>query len=226
MTAPDPYLASPADTVVDPAALREQFMAEGLDRDALAADPVDQFQRWYQQAIDARLPEPNALSLATVDPDGQPSLRTVLLKLYDADGFVFFTNYESRKARQMDHNDRVALLFPWVALARQVKILGRAARIPTAESLKYFATRPRGSRIGAWSSPQSQVISSRSLLEEKVAEIKRRFGDGEVPLPHFWGGYRVVPSSIEFWQGRESRLHDRFRYTREQDAWRIERLAP
>lgn len=226
MTAPDPYLASPADTVVDPAALREQFMAEGLDHDALAADPVDQFQRWYQQAIDARLPEPNALSLATVDPDGQPSLRTVLLKLYDADGFVFFTNYESRKARQMDHNGRVALLFPWVALARQVKILGRAARIPTAESLKYFATRPRGSRIGAWSSPQSQVISSRSLLEEKVAEMKRRFGDGEVPLPHFWGGYRVVPSSIEFWQGRESRLHDRFRYTREQDAWRIERLAP
>ncbi|NBC12601.1 MAG: pyridoxamine 5'-phosphate oxidase [Gammaproteobacteria bacterium] len=226
MTAPDPYLASPADTVVDPAALREHLMAEGLDRDALAADPVDQFQRWYQQAIDARLPEPNALSLATVDPDGQPSLRTVLLKLYDADGFVFFTNYESRKARQMDHNDRVALLFPWVALARQVKILGRAARIPTAESLKYFTTRPRGSRIGAWSSPQSQVISSRSLLEEKVAEMKRRFGDGEVPLPHFWGGYRVVPSSIEFWQGRESRLHDRFRYTREPDGWRIERLAP
>ncbi|WP_295544004.1 pyridoxamine 5'-phosphate oxidase [uncultured Thiohalocapsa sp.] len=226
MTASDPYLASPSDTVVDPAALREQYMAAGLERDALAADAIEQFQAWYGEIIGARLPEPNAMSLATVDADGQPSLRTVLLKLYDANGFVFFTNYESRKARQMDHNDRVALLFPWVALARQVKILGRAARIPTAESLRYFATRPRGSRIGAWSSPQSQVISSRALLEEKVAEMKRRFGDGEVPLPHFWGGYRVVPSSIEFWQGRESRLHDRFRYTREADGWRIERLAP
>jgi pyridoxamine 5'-phosphate oxidase len=222
----DAYLTTPADTTVDPAALRQRFMSEGLDRDQLDADPVAQFQRWYQQVIDARLPEPNAMSLATVDADGQPSLRTVLLKLYDADGFVFFTNYESRKARQMDGNDRVALLFPWVALARQVKILGRAARIPTGESLKYFVTRPRGSRIGAWSSPQSQVISSRSLLEEKVAEMKRRFGDGEVPLPHFWGGYRVVPDSVEFWQGRDSRLHDRFRYTREADGWRIERLAP
>jgi pyridoxamine 5'-phosphate oxidase len=222
----DAYLTTPADTTVDPAALRQRFMSEGLDRDQLDADPVAQFQRWYQQVIDARIPEPNAMSLATVDADGQPSLRTVLLKLYDADGFVFFTNYESRKARQMDGNDRVALLFPWVALARQVKILGRAARIPTGESLKYFVTRPRGSRIGAWSSPQSQVISSRSLLEEKVAEMKRRFGDGEVPLPHFWGGYRVVPDSVEFWQGRDSRLHDRFRYTREADGWRIERLAP
>ncbi len=226
MNTPDAYLSSPTDTDADPAALRERFMATGLDEATLDADPLRQFQQWYQQAIDARLPEPNAMSLATVDPDGQPSLRTVLLKLYDADGFVFFTNYESRKARQMDHNDRVALLFPWVALARQVKILGRATRIPTGESLRYFATRPRGSRIGAWSSPQSQVISSRSLLEEKVAEMKRRFGDGEIPLPHFWGGYRVVPVSIEFWQGRESRLHDRFRYTRIADGWRIERLAP
>jgi len=226
----DSFLKSPEQTVADPSALRQRYMADGLDRDDLDPDPIGQFQAWYQQAIDARLPEPNAMSIATVDADGQPSLRTVLLKLFDADGFVFFTNYESRKARQIDANDRVALLFPWVALARQVKILGRAARIPTSESLKYFLTRPRGSRVGAWASPQSQVITSRSLLEQKVAEVKRRFGDGDVPLPDFWGGYRVVPQSIEFWQGRDSRLHDRFRYTRTStetgDDWQIERLAP
>lgn len=212
---------------VDPAEFRARVMAAGLDRPDLDPDPIVQFERWYAQTVASGLPEPNAMSVATVDADGQPSLRTVLLKLYDADGFVFFTNYNSRKARQIDANDRVALLFPWVALARQVKVLGHAARIPTAESLKYFATRPRGSQIGAWSSPQSQVIGSRSLLEQKVAEIKRRFADGEVPLPNFWGGYRVVPDSIEFWQGRDSRLHDRFRYTRREGGdWRIERLAP
>jgi pyridoxamine 5'-phosphate oxidase len=224
------FLETPGDTNPDPAEQRERLSAAGLDRDDLNPDPIEQFQAWYQQAIDARLPEPNAMSLATVGADGQPSLRTVLLKLFDAGGFVFFTNYQSRKARQMDANGKVALLFPWVALARQVKILGHASRIPTAESLKYFLTRPRGSRIGAWASPQSQVITSRSLLEQKVAEIKRRFGDGEVPLPDFWGGYRVVPASIEFWQGRESRLHDRFRYSRDTDGdaetWRIERVAP
>jgi len=220
------YLATPTETDADPAAFRTRAMQAGLDLDQLDPDPIVQFQRWYQQAVGTRIPEPNALSLATVDADGQPNLRTVLLKLYDADGFVFFTNYHSHKAREMDANDRVALLFPWVALARQVKILGRAARIPTAESLRYFMTRPRGSRIGAWASPQSQVITSRSLLEQKVAEVKQRFADGEIPLPDFWGGYRVVPDSIEFWQGRESRLHDRFRYSRAGDGWRIDRLAP
>jgi pyridoxamine 5'-phosphate oxidase len=220
------FLTTPEQTNADPAEFRARAMAQGLDLPELNPDPIVQFELWYQQTIDARLPEPNAMSLATVDSDGQPSLRTVLLKLYDAQGFVFFTNYHSRKARQIDANDRVALLFPWVALARQVKILGRAARIPTAESLKYFTTRPRGSQIGAWSSPQSQVITSRSLLEQKVEEIKRKFADGDVPLPDFWGGYRVVPDSIEFWQGRDSRLHDRFRYTRDNGSWRIERLAP
>jgi pyridoxamine 5'-phosphate oxidase len=221
------YLVTPADTNPEPAAFRARAMAEGLDRQHLHDDPIVQFERWYAETIETRLPEANAMSLASVGADGQPSLRTVLLKLYDADGFVFFTNFHSRKAREIDANDRVALLFPWVALARQVSITGRARRIPTAESLRYFMTRPRGSRIGAWSSPQSQVISSRALLDEKVAEIRRRFADGEVPLPDFWGGYRVVPDSIEFWQGRDSRLHDRFRYTREAgEGWRIERLAP
>lgn len=202
-------------------------MEQGLSRASLDPDPIRLFEQWYTAAIETALPEPNAMSLCTVDEGGQPYVRTVLLKLFDRQGFVFFTNFESRKARQIDRNPQVAVLFPWVALARQVQMTGRAERIPTAESLRYFATRPRGSQIGAWSSPQSQVISSRSLLEAKFAEMKQRFAHGEIPLPNFWGGYRIVPSRIEFWQGRESRLHDRFLYTREGDeSWRIERLAP
>jgi len=212
---------------VNPQAFREAVMARGLSRDALDPDPIRQFQRWFEEAIAQDIPEPNAMSLATVDTRGQPYIRTVLLKLYDTSGFVFFTNYESRKARQIGENPRVSLLFPWVALARQLQIVGTARRIPTAESLKYFATRPRGSQIGAWASPQSRVITTRSLLEEKVAEIKRHFAQGQIPLPDFWGGYRVEPEMIELWQGRESRLHDRFQYVRDQDRnWLIERLAP
>jgi len=211
----------------NPEALRRELMARGLSRQELDPDPIRQFQQWYELAIGTDLPEPNGLSLCTVNAEGQPSVRTVLLKLYDEQGFVFFTNYESRKSREIALNPRVAMLFPWVALARQVQISGRAERIPTAESLRYFASRPRGSQIGAWSSPQSQVINSRSLLEAKVAEMARKFAQGEIPLPDFWGGYRVVPEMIEFWQGRESRLHDRFRYVREEGSqWRIERLAP
>jgi pyridoxamine 5'-phosphate oxidase len=201
-------------------------MDVGLSEEDLDADPVRQFQQWYEEAISTGIPEPNSMSLGTVGPDGQPSLRSVLLKLYDARGFVFFTNYESRKAREMDSNPRVALLFPWVGLARQVCILGRVERISTAESVRYFTTRPRGSQIGAWASHQSQVITSRSLLEMKVDEMRRRFADGEIPLPSFWGGYRVVPQSIEFWQGRDSRLHDRFLYSRQANGWVVTRLAP
>lgn len=206
--------------------LRDQWMAEGLSRSSLDPDPLKQFELWFSQAIDSGIPEPNALTLATADAQGQPWARTVLLKLYDAAGFVFFTNYESDKARQIDVNNRVAMLFPWVGLGRQVKIVGTAAKIPTAESMRYFATRPRGSQIGAWASPQSQVITSRSLLDAKVDEIKRRFASGEIPLPDFWGGYRVTPFEIEFWQGRDSRLHDRFIYSRRDQGWVIERRAP
>lgn len=201
-------------------------MNAGLARKELAASPFAQFELWYTQAIDSGIPEPNAMTLATVDVDGQPSARTVLLKLYDTQGFVFFTNYESDKAHQIAMNPRVALLFPWVALGRQVRILGSAVKIPLHETAAYFATRPRGSQIGAWASPQSQVITTRSLLESKIDEIKRRFANGEIPVPDFWGGYRVIPESIEFWQARAERLHDRFLYTRNLDDWNIERRAP
>jgi pyridoxamine 5'-phosphate oxidase len=214
---------------MDADVFRQTAMEQGLSRHSLDPDPIRLFQQWYQAAIETGLPEPNGMSLCTVDEDGQPFVRTVLLKLFDRRGFVFFTNYESCKARQIDRNPRVGILFPWVALARQVQIRGRAERISAAESLRYFTTRPRGSQIGAWSSPQSRVISSRSLLEAKVAEMKQRFAQGEIPLPDFWGGYRVIAEEIEFWQGRESRLHDRFLYTRDGDVdggWRIDRLAP
>jgi len=208
--------------------IREQGMASGLRRAELDPDPYREFEKRFTLAIESGIPEPNAMSLATVDEDSQPWVRTVLLKTYDAHGFVFFTNYESRKARHIAGNPRVALSFPWFALGWEVKVTGEAVRVSLAESAKYFATRPRGSQIGAWASPQSQVISSRSLLDAKVAEMMRKLHDQEVPLPSFWGGYRVQPSTIEFWQARTNRLHDRFLYSRAQadDVWRIDRLAP
>jgi pyridoxamine 5'-phosphate oxidase len=206
---------------------RSEYTRGELDQASLKPSPLDQFAVWFQEAVDARLAEPNAMSLATTGADQRPLVRTVLLKSYDERGFVFFTNFESRKARQMAENPNVSLLFPWLALERQVIICGSVEKVSTAETLAYFITRPRGSQLGAWVSAQSSVITTRSLLEQKWEEMKRKFGEGQVPLPSFWGGYRVVPCEIEFWQGRPSRLHDRFLYTRQTDGlWKIARLAP
>lgn len=217
---------------VDVGALRREYSQAGLQREDLAADPVAQFRLWFEQASAARLLEPNAMVLGTCDGQ-RPSSRTVLLKAYDQRGFVFFTNYGSRKAREIAAQPQVSLLFPWYGLERQVAILGSAGRISAAESLAYFSSRPFGSRVGAWVSQQSSVISSRSILEMKWEEMKRRFASGEVPLPGAWGGFRVVPHELEFWQGRPNRLHDRFRYRRQEgdgaervSGWVIERLAP
>ena len=207
------------------AALRRNYTRDGLRRGDLAADPVAQFRKWFGEAVAAELVEPNAMVLATTDGK-RPSTRTVLLKAYDERGFVFFTNYESRKAREIAADANVSLLFPWYPLERQVGIIGRAERISAAESLAYFTSRPHGSRLGAWVSQQSAVINSRKFLEMKWDEMKRKFAEGEIPLPSFWGGFRVVPSEVEFWQGRENRLHDRFRYSKSGDVWAIERLAP
>ncbi len=212
---------------MDVSQIREEYKRAALSRADLPEDPFLLFEKWLEEAFRSEIEQANAMALATVGAEMQPSLRTVLLKLYDRRGFVFFTNYTSRKAREMEANPRVALLFSWIPLQRQVRIRGVVERTSTAESLKYFATRPRGSRIGAWVSPQSSVISSRSLLMSKFEEMKRKFAEGEIPLPDHWGGYRVKPHAIEFWQGRESRLHDRFEYRLQEDArWEIVRLAP
>jgi len=200
---------------------------EGLRSKNLLRDPFEQFERWFEQAGEAEVPEANAMSLATATALGEPLLRTVLLKFFDKRGFVFYTNFESKKAHHIAENPNVSLLFLWIPMERQVVISGTATKISTAESIKYFTTRPRGSQLGAWSSHQSAVISSRQLLEMKLAEMKRKFMDGEVPLPSFWGGYRVIPSRFEFWQGRENRLHDRFEYVlQDNGTWVIQRLAP
>ena len=207
--------------------LRRSATGFALDRVDLSDNPIVQFEDWFRYACETVPMDPNALSIATVDDQNRPSSRTVLLKYFDDRGFVFFTNYESDKAVHIDANPNVALLFFWSDAARQVKIRGRAERISAKETLKYFMSRPRGSQIGAWVSAQSSVISSRSLLEIKFQEMKQKFRKKEIPLPSFWGGYRVVPEEIEFWQGRRNRLHDRFQYTKQDDgSWAIARLAP
>ncbi|RXJ87085.1 pyridoxamine 5'-phosphate oxidase [Arcobacter sp. CECT 8985] len=211
---------------MDISSMREEYVNNGLRRKDLDDNAVKQFEKWFSQAMQANLIEPNAMSLATVGEDLMPSIRTVLLKFFDESGFVFFSNYESQKAKQIDQNDKVALHFAWLGLERQVKIEGRASKISSSKSLKYFLSRPKGSQMGAWVSHQSEVISSRSVLEAKFNEIKNKFVKGEIPFPSFWGGYIVKPEKIEFWQGAKNRLHDRFQYTLIDNNWQIDRLAP
>jgi len=213
--------------LIDATSMRREYRKKGLDEKDLNPDPMVQFELWFQQALDAKLTEPNAFALATVGNDKIPSVRTVLMKIFDKKGFVFFSNYKSKKAVDVEENPYAGMLFPWLDLDRQVKIEGTIEKISTKESLKYFLSRPKGSQIGAWVSHQSEVISSRSLLEAKFNEIKNKFVKGEIPFPDFWGGYIVKPIKIEFWQGGENRLHDRFIYTLQEDnTWKIERLAP
>lgn len=206
--------------------LRSEYSGEPFRRVDLDPDPVRQFSKWFEQAREVAQPEVNACALATSGNDGRPNVRTVLLKYFDVDGFVFFTNVESRKAREIAENPSVAMLFFWQTLERQASIRGKAERISAVEAMRYFARRPRNSQLGAWVSEQSAVITSRSVLEMKLDELKRKFAAGDVPLPSFWGGYRVRPEEVEFWQGRPSRLHDRFRYRLVDDIWVIDRLAP
>ena len=206
--------------------IRQGYEDKGLDKEDLNADPIIQFESWFKEAKKSE-PIPTAMSLSTVNYNGEPTLRTVLLKLFDKKGFVFFTNYKSRKADHITDNPNVAVLFNWVALERQVSITGVAEKIKTKESIKYFTSRPRGSQLGAWVSDQSSVLSSREILELKLEEMKRKFSDGEIPLPDFWGGYRIIPKTFEFWQGRPNRLHDRFIYSKlSNEIWKIDRIAP
>ena len=206
--------------------IRQGYNNNGLDKEDLHADPIVQFETWFEQVKEAE-PIPTAMSLSTVNNNGEPTLRTVLLKLFDKKGLVFFTNYKSRKADHIADNSNVAVLFNWVALERQISINGVAEKIKTRESITYFKSRPRGSQIGAWVSDQSSILSSREILEMKLDEIERKFSGVEVPLPDFWGGFRIKPKTFEFWQGRPNRLHDRFVYSRQSnESWKIDRIAP
>ena len=205
---------------------RREYDYGKLTRESLSASPFDQFKLWMEQAIEADIQDPTAMSVATVSAEGKPWQRMVLLKDFDQRGFVFYTNLGSRKAKEIGANSQVSLHFPWLQLDRQVIVGGRAERLSTVDVMKYFLSRPKGSQLAAWASKQSSRINSRQALETQFAQIKEKFAEGEIPLPDFWGGFRVVPEEIEFWQGGEQRLHDRFCYKRENDQWDIARLSP
>jgi pyridoxamine 5'-phosphate oxidase len=211
---------------LDPRPLRRQYQRGALSEGELLGSPLDQFRQWFEEAHAASAPEPNAMNLATVDAEGRPDARMVLLKGVDERGFIFFTDHRSAKARELGAQAHAALVFWWYELERQVRVRGKVERLPDAAAAEYFATRPRGSQLGAWTSEQSAVISSRAALESRLEEVTARFADTEVPLPPTWGGYRVIPTEVEFWQGRPDRLHDRLRYRRDGDEWVVERLAP
>lgn len=206
--------------------MRTDYKKASLDEITVPSEPFSFFETWFSQAVNAQIKDPNTMILATSSKEGIPNIRAVLLKIFDEKGFVFFTNYNSTKAKEIEQNPHVGLEFLWLELERQVRVIGKCEKISTAESMAYFMKRSRGSQIGAWVSEQSSVISSRKMLQMQIEKMKEKFAKGSVPLPDFWGGYRVIPSEIEFWQGRESRLHDRILYTQEQEGWKIERLAP
>ena len=206
--------------------LRKDYSLAGLSEKDLARDPFRQFEKWFQEAEAAKITEPNAMTLCTSTRDGRPSARTVLLKNIDGRGFVFFSNYESRKGRELHENPNATLVFPWLALERQVIAEGTVAKVPREVSEAYFHSRPRASQLAAWVSQQSSIISGRGVLEDSMKMLEAKYAGQEVPLPPHWGGWRLLPETVEFWQGRRSRLHDRLRYRRDKDSWLIERLAP
>lgn len=211
---------------MDLAGHREEYVTQGTDVHDVDPDPIAQFQAWFREVDAAGLWEPNAMVVSAVDTDGWPTSRFVLLKQVDQQGFVFYTNYTSAKAQALDLSGRAALTFGWHELRRQVRVLGSVARLDPEDSDAYFAKRPRGSQLGAWASPQSQPVADRETLEERYAEVESRFADGDIPRPEHWGGYRVQPERIEFWQGRPNRFHDRIVYTKQNDVWSRKRLAP
>ena len=211
---------------MDLKALRREYLRDGLEREDLADDPFDQFELWMAQFLELDLPDPAAMTIATVAPDGQPSQRIVLLKHFDPSGLVFYSNYDSRKAQELDINPKISLHFPWHVIERQVKICGVAEKISAEDSWQYFSSRPKGSQIAAAASPQSRVIDSRAELLREYEKIEQQYQNDNLPLPENWGGYRVVPNEFEFWQGGAHRLHDRFRYSRQRSGWSVDRLAP
>lgn len=212
--------------ILDLQDMRKDYRKATLDETSVDTNPFVQFEKWFTDAKDTLVSEPNAMVLATSSAQGIPNIRAVLLKIFDEKGFVFFTNYTSDKAKEIDENPHVAIEFLWLELERQVRVIGTCEKISTAESLSYFIKRSRASQIGAWVSDQSSIVSSRKLLAMQIEKMKLKFKNGSIPLPDFWGGYRVIPTKIEFWQGRESRLHDRILYTKTNTTWEISRLAP